>query len=801
MVKLRKIGLKGFRGSRFTLVVDLGQDCKSIAVFGDNATGKSTLTDGVEWFFYDRVAHLWREDCEEEALRHITLGPDEVAEVQLGFNDTKLDGSKSLDAGLQKAYSNRSPDFPVYLNQSSSEKLVLRNAYLQDFILKTKSEKRDEIARIIGYEAVTEFRESIQRVLTRTERDPAYTSAKDGLDRCRNRLLKKFNRVPRNRTEYFQVANELVGKFKPARPIADRESYEICVQGLSTRIADPKKGQKLAALNSFRIAAEEFKTTLTQTDELINAFLPPYEAVTRNVGKIRSIDLVAFLSKGRELIETARVDTQKCPFCLKPVSDIGHLLREVATRIASLEAARREHHELGKSKASLVTKLHAAEAEANEVRKKAIASGIAQDLIERLEKYRAYANSLGGSIPGKFERLQGLDEAKGHGQYVKDLLSTIDAATTVVDEMAKNLALTTEEQELIQARDNLILLRDTFGDAQDFARIKAVYEVEIRSLSTVVEKFIKIQNTVLQDALDMMSEDVSKYYLYLHPYEKIDNIRLRILGDQGVEFIYSFHGREVHPPLKYLSESHLNSLGIALFLASVRLFNKCNGFFVLDDVVTSFDVNHRLRLLRLLQEEFSDYQVLLLTHEAFWFEMIKRDMPAASWLFSEVDWSYDSGISIKRAVKGQKELIELKRKQNHDVGNDVRKLLEMVLKEVAFSLNVKVPFRFNDANERRDVRELLSAVRGTVNSKCPSIKSIPVWQGLETCSLVASTTSHHPGAQVGKGDIDTILEDVRALEGLFFCERCNTYVSLKKYSQKDKKVYCSCGKKELEWKD
>ena len=48
----------------------------------------------------------------------------------------------------------------------------------------------------------------------------------------------------------------------------------------------------------------------------------------------------------------------------------------------------------------------------------------------------------------------------------------------------------------------------------------------------------------------------------------------KIAGEEGIEFEYYFHGEPTSPPMKYLSESHLNSLGIALFLASVKLFNK-----------------------------------------------------------------------------------------------------------------------------------------------------------------------------------------------------------------------------------
>jgi hypothetical protein len=42
------------------------------------------------------------------------------------------------------------------------------------------------------------------------------------------------------------------------------------------------------------------------------------------------------------------------------------------------------------------------------------------------------------------------------------------------------------------------------------------------------------------------------------------------VGEEGIEFEYEFHGKRRSPPMKYLSESHLNSLGICLFQTGRR---------------------------------------------------------------------------------------------------------------------------------------------------------------------------------------------------------------------------------------
>jgi hypothetical protein len=82
-------------------------------------------------------------------------------------------------------------------------------------------------------------------------------------------------------------------------------------------------------------------------------------------------------------------------------------------------------------------------------------------------------------------------------------------------------------------------------------------------------------------------------------------------------------------------------------------------------------------------------------------------------------------------------LIEQKRNK-YDVSNNIRKLLEASLKEICQALEVKLPFRFNDKNERRMSGELLCELRATVNKKCPPLKGHASFANLEGSNLVVT---------------------------------------------------------------
>ena len=52
--KIKNIKIKGIRGAKDTL--DLNLNGKSILLYGDNGSGKSSISDAIEWFFTDKVS-------------------------------------------------------------------------------------------------------------------------------------------------------------------------------------------------------------------------------------------------------------------------------------------------------------------------------------------------------------------------------------------------------------------------------------------------------------------------------------------------------------------------------------------------------------------------------------------------------------------------------------------------------------------------------------------------------------------------------------------------------------------------
>jgi DNA repair exonuclease SbcCD ATPase subunit len=799
MIRLRKLNIRGFRGARFDLPLEFTKDHRSVSIFGENATGKSTITDALEWFLLGKVEHLWHEDCKEEALRNVLIGDKDASTVSIEFSDSQLNGIKTLAPDLKTATSNTSAAFKLFLEKAAAERIFLRHTQITNIVAKTKGEKREWIAKIIGYQAITDFRSHIQSTLNALQRDAAYTTAKHVADNAQNELFQLVGGIIASEKDVFAKANELIKPYGLDTTISNRSTYQEALAELRSRISHPEDAKIKIRLDELKKKCDAFVDQVGAVLNAKDAFVDPYNELAKDKSAVSQLNIGQFLKAGKAVIEAGHFTDQQCPLCLTPY-DLEKLREEVEARIQEIVQIQGRYEEAETLKATFIQAANALiaackplAADYGDLEKFKTLTGKAAKVLAALNSWVKTTND--GFIDFRPVMLlqQDADAINGFATLAK-------AQAKLAKSESESLDLSEQERRLIETIDQVRDLERQFDQYQVNSATVHAFEKQILSLSAIFDKFVPVQNAALQSVLDTISEDVGTYYATLHPKEDVDKVRLSVVGAEGVEFEYQFHGRTVYPPAKYLSESHLNSLGICLFLASARLFNSESRFLVLDDIVTSFDLGHRRHLLRLIKDQFSDWQIILLTHERFWFEMIQKELAQSGWLFREVEWDADNGIQLSPSAADLKALIEEKRKK-HDVSNDIRKLLEASLKEICYALEVKVAFRFNEENERRMSGELLSELRATVNRKCPPLKGHASFANLEGSNLIVTVGSHdNPAETITGGDIDVALGDIGALTDHFTCQDCGRYVEAKQQVHGQDKITCRCGKKQLEWK-
>jgi len=164
-IKIKKITITGLRGVQETLELPLSE--KSILLYGDNGTGKSSISDSLEWFFNDEVRHLAGSEIDlKEALRNSTIPETAISSIAIEFTKSAINSAKTLSnkkGKLVSEFSNKSEDFNSYLSNTQNENLVLRYQFLTDFIDKTKGDKLKSLSDLIGFSEVNKKKEVLKK--------------------------------------------------------------------------------------------------------------------------------------------------------------------------------------------------------------------------------------------------------------------------------------------------------------------------------------------------------------------------------------------------------------------------------------------------------------------------------------------------------------------------------------------------------------------------------------------------------------------------------------------------------------
>lgn len=110
-------------------------------------------------------------------------------------------------------------------------------------------------------------------------------------------------------------------------------------------------------------------------------------------------------------------------------------------------------------------------------------------------------------------------------------------------------------------------------------------------------------------------------------YENIDvSISTNYDKKKILNFDVSFNGKQIEYN-KFFNEAKLSAIHLAFYFSAILSYAKPDiPILVLDDLLISLDMGNREKVLDLItdQDLFEDYQLIILTHERFFFEMAKH---------------------------------------------------------------------------------------------------------------------------------------------------------------------------------
>jgi len=253
-------------------------------------------------------------------------------------------------------------------------------------------------------------------------------------------------------------------------------------------------------------------------------------------------------------------------------------------------------------------------------------------------------------------------------------------------------------------------IKKYLGKVKELEKVISQLNNSVSRASRIRKAYTDAREKTLNWILSEIASDVVGYYDFLHKVNDDDNSDVTSMnltptrgsrsGSLNIDIDFYSTGAPTDPRT-YLSEGHLDSLGLCIYLASVKKFNQPGSLLVLDDVISSNDKDHRMRIIELLLSEFTDYQVIITTHDEYWhsgfISKISANNIGKKWRSLKlICWSLDRGPETERLEPTWKFIFEhLNEREYRMIGGPLRMVFEDFLKRVANKLETRVRFQLN----------------------------------------------------------------------------------------------------------
>jgi hypothetical protein len=309
--------------------------------------------------------------------------------------------------------------------------------------------------------------------------------------------------------------------------------------------------------------------------------------------------------------------------------------------------------------------------------------------------------------------------------------------------------------------------------------------------TALVDRFVARALQDVNERFDQISAKVTDFFGTLEKHTPgigAPKLKLDTTQDRSVILEVEFQGTTISPAYRYLSESQLNSFGLAVSLASATHFNRDFPFLILDDVVNSCDAYKRPQLIDLLLTHLGHVQVLLMTHDTFWRDLLHKRLN----LWNRLNFlRYDLGVGpIHEPGKNTYERLqdELDRDEASAAAARLASYLEDAAQEIGEGLEINV--KFNRRGEYT-LDPLLTAIRTKLESKLGGTHPL-----VQDMTRITQDNAYrnwgihckNPVSPITSQEIGTVVTNWKAIERKFYCPTCSDVVK-----SDGSQFRCGCG--------
>jgi len=778
-LKINKIELSWFRGAAEQAVLDTNG--KSVVVYGDNASGKSSFVDSVEYIISNGKIHHLRHEYSDRDYRNCirnTVTPDEITSYAcIHFDDGNYVKVK-IPLEDKITYEGNSPEFLASIQEWGVFGHILRQDEISDFIKNTKSKKYSALLPLLGLDKYEQTADNVDKIFEAIIKESNYDNIKGRL----NTIEEDINRFFRNMDN--EIIHETVLShakkyidIEPEKDIIDISNESISrLNELSKQLEpDIKRYTILEGIKqtNLKLKIESMETSDYEVAEIGDFFIDYRLDVLENSLKI--------LNSTEDL--SAEIE---CPACGRNI--IGTEFKEhVDEELEILKKAR-------------------------EIRSKAIVNrrGVASSLSQIRNRYKSDETfnqwlSLpeNEEIRKAFNKIEEFKEGDTSTRWENGIISELKFISTEL--------LSCIEKELESeppSMGSIIDDHDFFRTALKIPSYK-ILVTKITALDRVRSDYDEIRKRIRESiseitikTLENITHEISRIWGIIHPGQLIEEIQLIPSSekDRALDISLKFYGKNQPSPRLTLSEGYRNSLGLSIFLALANQEQNRGHPIFLDDIISSLDREHRGMIADILKDELANRQTFLLTHDREWFDELNRRLSRRDWNFYTLKkWtSPQEGIQVMPTHYTFDEAQSFLPDHTNSCGNAVRAILDTELPRIALKLEVPMPYLQGANNDHRTCVDLLKYIisKGKESFKTRKNgtwkiyqKALDDMQEVRNLMITWGNRASH-GGSLTVPEAERLIEVSRKLLKYRTCQNCESKIWKLSHPEY---VRCDCG--------
>lgn len=747
-MKLKTLNIDSFRGASKPLILEFDGEKTVTMVFGENGNGKSTITDSLVCLCTDEHGSL-----------------DDKSSIDKSFYTS----ISSKPADLKIELKTDVGDFRATLSGKNFAKTPaighpivrhLRRSQIMQFIEEQPHKRYEQLQSFIDVANIAKSEDSLRKLNKETE--DAQKIAISTLSSASTTLEQTWMNEGKPERDWEAWAKKESAKVIAAEETKLRQFEDAIVKWnliKETEVKHKNDATELEKAKTAKDTAEEKMRKAQEGNENANA------------------DLLTLLQSAQKLI-SGKEDIKNCPVCESTVEK-DKLLKSLGSKIESMSSFK-----------EVVLAVRTART-AEEGKQKLLESTVTT-FIQKITLFDQIISSIADNpfpeIAKKVAFIKSTDTAEQKLAAFGKVVAEIDKEMEAKKQAAENIKKAIGQHNLIKNQYNSILTsRQKSASTQKLL-------VAITETLKIVEKARK---DFVQNELIAISSDVDALYQKLHPNESLGGIALTLkqTTKNSLELSADFYNKSGITPQSVYSESHLDTLGICVFLALAKKYGAANSILILDDVVMSVDENHLDRFIGLLHDEADNFaHIIITTHYRPWKDRYRYNRaPSYKVHFVELrPWSLGNGIRVQNGKLAIDELRQALADPNYFDRQKIASISGVILENILDYLSVlfqcRVPRKSKNDYQLRELLDSISKTLmntlkvehlgkntlgkydGTIISKTVELKTI--LNAIKQLAIVRNQVGAHfnvDGSSVGDTDVKQFGDLTLELSELITC--------------------------------